>query len=86
MSINEIKNELNGKGHLVRNIINVKHRATKEPLLLFFADLEQQNNNKEIYQLQSLQNCKSRVEPKTQKSDRIMYTVSKLWSHKRVIT
>jgi hypothetical protein len=56
VSINEIKNELNGKGHLVRNIINVKHRATKEPLLLFFVDLEQQNNNKEIYQLQFLQN------------------------------
>jgi hypothetical protein len=32
ISTNEIKNELNEKGHLVRNIINVKNRATKEPL------------------------------------------------------
>jgi hypothetical protein len=55
ISTNKIKNELNEKGHLVRNIINVKHRANKEPLLLFFVDLEPQNNNKEIYQLQFLQ-------------------------------
>jgi hypothetical protein len=39
ISTNEIKNELNGKGHLVRNII-VKHKATKEPLPLFFVDLD----------------------------------------------
>jgi hypothetical protein len=38
MAINAIKNELNEKGHILRNII-VKHRATKEPLSLFFADL-----------------------------------------------
>jgi hypothetical protein len=42
VSINEIKNELNEKGHPVRNIINVKHRATKEPLPPFFVDLEPQ--------------------------------------------
>jgi hypothetical protein len=48
ISINEIKNELNAKGHQVRNIINVKHRATREPLPLFFVDFEPQNNNREI--------------------------------------
>jgi hypothetical protein len=42
ISTNELKNELNEKGHLVRSIINVKHRATKEQLPLFFVDLEPQ--------------------------------------------
>jgi ribonuclease BN (tRNA processing enzyme) len=61
--ISDIAEELNKKGHKVRNMINVKHRVTKEPLLLFFVDLEPQSNNKEIYNLQLLLNCKIRVEP-----------------------
>jgi hypothetical protein len=60
---NEIKTELNEKGHIVRNIINVKLRVTKEPLPLFFVDLEPGNNKKEIYQPQFLQNFKIRVKP-----------------------
>jgi hypothetical protein len=62
---NGIKNELNGKGHLVRNI-TVKHKDTKEPLPLFYVDLEPRHNNKEIFQLQFLQHCKYRVEPPRQ--------------------
>jgi hypothetical protein len=40
ISNNKIENELNEKEYLVRNTINVKHRATNEPLPLFFVDLE----------------------------------------------
>jgi len=43
-------------GHNVRNIINAQHRTPKEPLNLFFADLEPAENNKEKYNIKALQN------------------------------
>jgi hypothetical protein len=49
--------EFNKKGHKVRNMINVKHRVSKEPLPLSFVDLEPQSNNKEIFNLKSF--CKT---------------------------
>jgi len=36
----DVRSELLALGHVVRNITNVKHRQTKEPLNLFFIDLE----------------------------------------------
>jgi hypothetical protein len=45
----EIKTELEKAGHKIRKIMNVKNRVTKEPLSLFFVDLELQHNNKEIF-------------------------------------
>jgi len=43
-------------GQNVRNIINAQHRTAKEPLNLFFADLEPAENNKEKYNIKALQN------------------------------
>jgi hypothetical protein len=40
----DIKNELEKQGHKVRNVTNVKHRVSKEPLSLHFVDLEPQRN------------------------------------------
>ncbi|CAH1115455.1 unnamed protein product [Psylliodes chrysocephalus] len=37
------------KGHTVQNILNIKHRKTKEHLPLFFIDLESKENNKNIF-------------------------------------
>jgi len=34
------------QGYKVRNIINTKHRVTKDSLNLFFVDLEPSDNNK----------------------------------------
>jgi hypothetical protein len=47
-TIAQITAELEKQGHKVRNILNVKHRITKEPLSLFFIDLEPKENNKGI--------------------------------------
>lgn len=58
----DIKEELLKKGHKVRNIMNIKHKITKEPLSLFFVDLEPQDNNKEIFNLQFLGNTKIIIE------------------------
>ena len=40
VELKDITEELAELGHKVRNIINAKHRQTKEPLNLFFVDLE----------------------------------------------
>jgi hypothetical protein len=51
-----IRQELFELGHNVRNIINEQHRTTKEPLNLFFVDLEPAENKKEINNIKALQN------------------------------
>jgi hypothetical protein len=58
----ETKMELEKAGHKARNIMNAKHRVTKEPLSLFFVDLEPQHNSKEIFKLEFLYNTKITVE------------------------
>jgi len=50
-------------GHKVRSIIKAKHRVIKDPLNLFFVDLEPSDNNKDIYKLNQLQNSVIRIEP-----------------------
>jgi hypothetical protein len=52
-----MKNELEARGHKVRSITNVMHRATKEPLALFFIDLEPNTNNKDIFSITHLLHC-----------------------------
>jgi hypothetical protein len=58
-----ISQELSILGHTVRNIINIRHRITKEQLNLFFIDLEPALNNKEIYNITALQNRIIHFEP-----------------------
>ena len=65
--IDEIKEELQKRGHPVRNIFNIRHRVTKHPLSMFYVDLEPKENNKEIYNLQYLNNMKINVEPPNKK-------------------
>ena len=47
----DIKQELLELGHSVQNIINAQHRTNKEPLNLFFVDLEPAENNKDVYNI-----------------------------------
>lgn len=61
--LEEIKKELIEKGHKVRNILNIRQKATKQPLNIFFVDLEPAKNNKEIYKLQAIQNKIIQIEP-----------------------
>ena len=61
--IQDIRQELLEVGHVARNIVNVHHRQTKEPLNLFFVDLEPANNNKDIYNITAIQNKIILIEP-----------------------
>jgi hypothetical protein len=59
----DIRRELLELGHNARNIINAHHRITKEPLNLFFVDLDPAEKNKEIYKITALQNKIVQTEP-----------------------
>jgi hypothetical protein len=61
--IEEIRRELFDLGHNVHNIVNAQHKITKEPLNLFFVDLEPADNNKDIYNITALQNKIIQIEP-----------------------
>jgi hypothetical protein len=62
VSPNGNQDDLEKLEHKVRNILNIRHRVTKESLPLYFVDLEPQDNNKSIYDLQLLCNMKIAVE------------------------
>lgn len=53
-----IKSELRDLGHEVRNIVNVRHKTTKQDLPLFYIDLEPKHNNKEVFKVNRLNNMK----------------------------
>ncbi|PNF38951.1 hypothetical protein B7P43_G07034 [Cryptotermes secundus] len=61
--IKNIKQELAELEHRVRNIINIYHKTTKEPLNLLFVYLEPTQNNKKIYEITGLQNRIVKIEP-----------------------
>jgi hypothetical protein len=81
--MSDIIEELYKKGHKVRNMINVKHSISKEPLPLFFVDLEPQSNNMEIFTLEFLQNCKIRVKPIRRKNTIVQCTRCQDYAHSK---
>lgn len=69
ISLDDLKQEIECKGHKVKNIYNIKQKITKEPLPLFILELEQNQNNKTIYNLEFLQNTRIQVEPPMAKKE-----------------
>jgi hypothetical protein len=61
--VEDIKQDLLQQGHVARNIVNADHRVSKEPLNLFFVDLEPAKNNKEVYKITAIQNKIIHIEP-----------------------
>jgi len=57
-----IKEKLNSKGFTVRDIINVLHNQTKNPLPLFFVDLEPPPSNKDIFTIDTFYYTKIKIE------------------------
>lgn len=62
-SILAIKEEIQSLGHQVRNVMNIKSRVTKQPMSMFYVDLEPNNNNKMIYEVRYLLNAVVKIEP-----------------------
>jgi hypothetical protein len=61
-NIEDTKAELVAFGHTVRNIINIQNRLAKEPINLFYVDLQPANNNKEVYDITAIQNKLIQIE------------------------
>lgn len=70
-SISDIKAHLITLGHEVRSVRNIVSRVTKNPLPMFFVDLDPKANNQEIFNIRAIDNAIVKVEaPK--KSDDIV--------------
>lgn len=52
--LSDIKAELLALGHQVRCIVNVKSQVTKQPLPMFFVDLDPGPDNKKIYDIRHI--------------------------------
>lgn len=78
---NEIKAELETLGFKVRNVTNILRRVTKDPLNLFFVDLEPDVNNKKVYDVQYLLHMKIAVEPPRKSSHIAQCTRCQSYGH-----
>jgi len=67
--VNDIKDSLHQRGHIVRNIANITHHQTKIPLSMFYIDLEPNHNNKDIFEIQYLLNARISFEPPLKKRE-----------------
>ena len=79
--LDELKFELLKHGHEVTNISNMRHRITKNPLSLFFIDIKQKNNNKEIYNVNRLMNSIVKIEPPLVKKEIVQCTRCQRYDH-----
>jgi hypothetical protein len=65
----DIKSEIEKLGHKVANIWNIKQFRTKLPLSMFFVDLKPAPNNKDIFDVEFLQQCRIKFEPPRHKQE-----------------
>jgi len=65
----DIREELSTKGHIAVNISNMKNTITKAPFPMFLLELEQNINNKQIYEITNMLNSKIIIEPQRQKRE-----------------
>lgn len=56
-NISDIKEHLFSLGHQVRSVRNIVSRVTKNPLPMFYVDLDPNPNNKEVYDIRSFDNA-----------------------------
>lgn len=78
-----ITEELQAKGYVVRNVANIQHWKTKEPLPLFFVDLEPTENCKTIYELKSLLHTRITVESPLPKREIVQCKRCQKYGHTR---
>ena len=82
VDLDELKFELLKHDHEVTTISNIRHRITKIPLSLFFIDIKQKQNNKEIY-INRLMNSIAKIEPHLVKKEIVQCKRCQRYGHKQ---
>lgn len=77
----DIQAELEEAGHKARNILNIRHRVNKEPLSMFFVDLEPKENNHKIFELKAICGTIITIEPPRKKSGIVQCTRCQHYGH-----
>lgn len=67
--VEDIKAELILLGHDVRSVRNAVSRVTKEPLSMFFVDLDPKPNNKTVYEIENMNHAVVKIEPPIRTND-----------------
>jgi len=80
-NLEELKKEIENKNHKVIKITNILHAKTKEPLPLFFIELEQRDNNKDIYKINQILNTIISFEQPYKKRDIPQCTRCQAYGH-----
>lgn len=80
-NIDEIKEELEVQGHEVANVHNIRHRATKEPLSMFYVDLVPSQNNKKVFDIKTINHTRIVIEPPRQKRETPQCTRCQRYGH-----
>lgn len=81
--ISDIKSKLISSGHAVRNIANVKSRGSKEPLPMFFVDLEPKPNNKDVYNIHDINKAIVTIEPPKRTDDLVQCHRCQMFGHSK---
>lgn len=68
-SESEIIEALAPLGHVVQNVSNIRDFKSKEPLPMFYVDLEPKENNKEIYEINKIEYQIVKIEPPHKKRE-----------------
>jgi hypothetical protein len=81
-----IKTEIEKLGHQVAKIWNITQYRTKLPLSMFYVELKPAPNNKDIFLVEYLQQCKVKFEPPKQKrGNSRMCKLPMLWTHQELL-
>jgi hypothetical protein len=81
----DIRAELGKLGHSVTNIWNIKQARTNIPLSMFFVELKPAQNNKDIYNVEYLYQCKAKFEPLKHKRDIAQCANCQRYGHTKTI-
>ena len=86
VDIQELKEEISRLGHTVRNIINARHRITKDPLNLFFCRLRTiRQQQRHLQHNQASKQRHSNRSSKAREAHSPMHTVSTIRTHQNLL-
>jgi len=82
--VEDIKSAIEHHGHTVINVYNIRQQRTNILLSLFFVDLKPNENNKDIYQIETLNYTKVRFEPPRPKRNIHIVHKSTTFPHRNI--